>query len=230
MRPVPRLVIAAFACLCMPSTLQAQDACGPAPYPSPLPAVDKVVDSAAVVALLAHGTGAAREFTILAEPDAPARILPVDGGIATTGAVGDPLLDSLATHLRKQPGRVFAWAVRLHAVGGDAPSVRIDRSTWCPPRLIPDNSRRSIRVSTVTRQSAGMPRSPRPRLETVDLQLVISATGNVARVARIGGSAPTRGELEDQLVPIALERRYNPARLDGIAVVSADTSRFPGRP
>ena len=87
----------------------------------------------------------------------------------------------------------MAAGLDLYFLGGpglgtaiDMPSVRLDRSTWCPPRLIPDNSRRSIRVSTVTRQSAGMPRSPRPRLETVDLQLVISATGNVARVARIG--------------------------------------------
>lgn len=193
-----------------PALAKAQRNCSASRAPAQLPAVDAVVDSAALAGLIADaGTRGMLTFSIVADVGETPRVFP--NGPASPAA--EWLTPRVQAALRDMPKPAVAWGVRLVASADSAPAITLERSEFCPPRSIPSAT---ITKLTIVREP-GDPPTPRVWPTRV---LRISPDGDVRDVAFIRSSSR---QLESELRRVSMSIRYHPARIDGVPVTSADT-------
>ncbi len=189
--------------------------CQPADWPTQLPSLDAVLDSAALFDLV--DTSSASDTTSIV-----VSILYRDNGTAAVRLV-EPLgvpspdvaffLQSMGRGLRRvsPPSPLGALRVRLRAGRGRAGTI--ERSVYCPPRHVP------TALSPEPRRFEVMPgERPRSGRINVDLQVFIDESGTVSDVRLISGS----GLREFDELIVTEERRaiYLPATIDGVPVPS----------
>jgi hypothetical protein len=199
--------LAAAFIAALPTAMEAQVECRVLEEAKAIPAVDALVDSAALVAgMPSADTAGPHEmvFTILTG----ARPLAYNVDSTVTHTVSAEAAEQLLARIR--PGsRSFAPAFRMRVVLGDGArlaSLSVEKSVLCPPEMVGQASPINFRVPA----AAG---SPPPKPRPVTTRLLIAATGRVVRVD-IGlgsGSADIDRALRDGLV----RNTYRPATLDG---------------
>lgn len=196
----------------VPATAAAQRHCSPSLIPAELPSVDAIVDSAAIVEILA-GSGAegVLRFSIVADVGESPRVFPHGASSSAT----EWLTPRIQSALRDAPKPIVAWGVRLAAAAGPSPALTLERSEYCRPQAIPGSaSRATIRVVT----EPGSPRTPRVSLRPI---VRVSALGDVRDVTF---EQPLNRDLESELRRVMMGTRYHPARIDGVPVASVDST------
>ncbi|MBA3889689.1 MAG: hypothetical protein H0X64_04095 [Gemmatimonadaceae bacterium] len=214
--PTPRFVLPGLltaALLLGASPIGAQRHCAQSRVPAELPAVDAIVDSAALASLIA-GSGAEGviRFSIVADVGEQARVFSIASGVSPATGWLTPRIQEA---LRPSPKSTVAWGVRLTASADSTPEIALERVEYCPPQPRPSGMVQRITIV----QEPGSPRPPRQWPNTI---VHISADGDVRNVTFMGSSSR---ELESELRRISMSMRYHPARIDGVPVASTDTIR-----
>lgn len=191
--------------------------CRDAQWPKRLPALDAVVDSAALFDLIdtSESDTTSVVVSVLYKEDGTAAVRVVEPAGAPT-PLGTFLSLMLSRGLRRitpLPSPMGALRVRLRA--GPQRAGRVERSVYCPPEVDPDapSGRQVIRV--VQLPGERMPAGGRIRL---DLQVFIDETGLVSDIRTNSGSGLR--ELDEAVVTDIRSRRYLPATIDGFPVPS----------
>ena len=182
------------------------DGCSDTRYPSPLPTPTALVDSARAVADLAvFAKSKPMLFSLLFNPgDSLPHIRPLDKSDSAAAV-------TLSNYVRRQRPADL-WAIRVRIVGGDAPALALEHSTYCPPvpRYPVSNRPAIIATRNVPRQQ---PIALTPRGIVVHAEALVAADGRVirARVTQSSGSA----KADYQVVRELQRQHFQPARLDG---------------
>lgn len=206
-------LLAVTASTLAPGTALAQRDCRASLLPAELPAVDALVDSAAVAALLAtSGIEGVLRFAIVADAGTAPRVFPIAGGAASPASTW--LTPRIEASLRPGQRSTTAWGVRLVAAADSITVLALERSEYCRAQARPGGTT-TLRV---VRRSGSPP--PRPAVYSFH----VSSSGTVSRVSFL---QPSDRDIETQIRRTAMSRRYDPARIDGVPVASVDTI---GRP
>ena len=206
------VTIALVAILQLTQLRAQQRACEVAQKPKELPPVGALVDSASAVTAL--GTIDAPEgmlfSLVLREGDSIPLVRPLFGTDSTAAGI-------VVSAIRPQKRADESWAVRLLAVGGPALVLRIERASYCPPVFISRSQGTSTSIVTV-RTSITPDRALRTASRPVPIYVraLISEEGEPLRVTLKGSSGIP--ELDEQLAASFRDQRFEPARLDGLAV------------
>jgi hypothetical protein len=198
-------VLAALALLQTP-----ERTCGPTEQPKTLPAVSALVDSARIVRgltgpdLAPHGI----LFSLVyGESDSFPQVHVLESSIDSAGLL------LVNTFVPQKPKKL--WAVRLRVSAAAAPTVTLERSIYCLPRLAQTQDRLSdnflINVSPDDRYL----RNLNIRIKA---NVIIAENGVVAEV-QLSQSTGFR-DYDDQIVQFFRMRRYLPALIDGFPVTS----------
>lgn len=192
------------------STASSQSQCSQSRVPAEMPAVDAVVDSAAIAALIA-GSGAegVLRFSIVSDAGSPPRVYPIVGEAASPAS--EWLTPRIEAALRPLKRSSAAWGVRLVASADSAPVMLLERSEYCRAQLKPSATRATVQV---------VRRSDSPQLRFPTYTVSITSGGNVRGVTFI---RPGDRDIETQVRRNASGMRYNSARMDGVPVASVDT-------
>jgi hypothetical protein len=209
-RDFTAVVLAAASLALFPHGASSQQHCSPSRLPLELPAVDAVVDSAAITALIA-GSGAAGvlRFSIVADAGDVPKVYPI-GGVAASPA-SEWLTPRIEASLRAARKSSTPWGVRLMASADSVPVIALERSEYCRPQPMPSATRSTIRI--VRRAD-----SPPPEISPYTVR--ITSGGSVHGVTFLRSSDR---DIESQIRRIAGGIRYHPARIDGVPVASVDT-------
>ncbi|HXG98184.1 MAG TPA: hypothetical protein VNJ06_13870 [Gemmatimonadales bacterium] len=185
--------------------LNAQDeGCGDTMYPTPLPRPSALVDSTqAVAGLVVFAVAKPRFFSLVFKPgDSLPHIRALDQGDSAAAV-------TLSSYVRRQRPADL-WAIRVRIVGGEAPALTLERSTYCPPVPRTPVSDRAVMVTPrITPRQAT---AQALRWTVVQAEALVAADGRVIR-ARL---TPPSGTTADYRVLSDLRRQhYQPALLDG---------------
>jgi hypothetical protein len=194
--------------------------CSEAKTPKRLPPPSALLDSSGAVAALAAfemPPGGILVSILFKDRDSVPIMLPRE-------VVNDSAVAVLTRFLRPQkPADV--WGVRVRVVGGAAPALTLERSTYCPP--VPTaESRVPLRVSVQVQPGDQLPTSNRGRIQLV-AEVTVSETGGVELV-RVIRSSGLR-DLDDEYARIWQMRRFLPALLDGMPIPSSYRTDAPAR-
>jgi hypothetical protein len=194
--------------------------CADTKFPAQLPPPSALVDSAHAIADLGAFAEPTKPmlfsvFFTTGDSVAQVRALDKKDGAATV---------SLVNYVRHAAPREF-WAFRVRITGGDAPTLTLERSTYCPPVSrdgdVPFATRATITASVAV--EGGPPPAPpayRPGSGiTVDpssivaVEALISVDGRVlvGRVVQSLGSP----ERDARIVQAMKRVKFEPAKLDG---------------
>jgi Gram-negative bacterial TonB protein C-terminal len=182
-------------------------ACKPTQSPRTLPVAHAILDSTGAIQDLstARLLRDSMTFSLLYRaPDSLPSVRPLD-------SLDAPAARVLTRALWPQtPSDV--WAVRVHIVGGAAPAVTIERSSYCPPLPPPDGgpTAHTRAVMMATTPPAGT------RRVVVKFEALISELGQVLSV-RITQSSRMR-DIDDAIVRDVMLATFKPALLDGLPV------------
>lgn len=188
--------------------------CQPTAWPKKLPAVNAVVDSAALwtsLGAVAPADSSAILFSIIyRDKEAPViRVLepetPSAFAVSLSGVVGGGLRDFAPP---EPPG-----ALRLRVRAG-SPSVSIERSVYCPP--VPTGgptgpSRIRVFLGPGDQLTPG-------RTIRLEAQWIVTESGSVSSLQVIRGSGIR--ELDESLIAEMQQQAYRPALLDGLRIAS----------
>jgi hypothetical protein len=187
----------------------AQDDCKPLTDARKLPALSKLLDSAALVAnLTADASGPNEVLVSVMTGSTPEAFVmnPVVATTATGTAVRDRVLSSLTPEARNA---IPAFRVRVTL--GQSLGVFMEPSVLCPPRGKGPPSRVSFQIAVPGGPRGSTPQPPRPR--DITPRIRIGVNGEVLQVDLGGSTGYADG---DRVVRQSLEgQRYEPARLDG---------------
>ncbi len=192
--------------------------CRPAEWPKRLPALDAVVDSAALFDLI--DTSSAADTTtivlsILYKDDATAAIRVLEPA-GTPSPEVTFFLQNLSRGLRRLPPPSPLGALRVRLRAGPARVGTVDRSVYCRPEVAPGLAPGSERMR-VEFLPGDRPPPSGGRLH-LDVQVSIDETGLVTDV-RLHSSSGLR-ELDERIVNDEHRIRYLPATIDGLPVPS----------
>lgn len=206
-------VILALA-VTLPSPLLPQTprrSCRETTLPKRLPAAGALLDSARVLRELAATEQPSREMLfslVYNETDSLPRTRVLE---APSEAAGVILAHAL---LPQKPTGI--WAVRIRVTAGAAPSLAIERSTYCPPVPAqsgrPQGMPRAVRLSPDDRRP-----TPGSRIR-ITTEVTISETGAVTEVKLIQQSGIR--EIDDGIIREMRLRRFLPALVDGVPIPS----------
>jgi len=219
MRPSALLVLTAWflagVTICVGQ--ESKRRCRAAEWPKRLPALDAVLDSAALFDLV--DTSSASDTTgivvsILYKEDGTAAVRLVEAAAAPS-PLGVFLLQSLSRGLRRLPPPSPMGALRVRVRAGPARAGTVERSIFCPPvpaTAAMSSAPRTIRVEVLAgeRPLAGKVRP--------DVQVFIDETGHVSDV-RLHTSTGLR-ELDESIVVEGRRSVFLPATIDGVPVPS----------
>jgi len=181
-------------------------ACFPIPLPFQKPALDSVLDSAAVVTALAASTSSSADSATVALHFAPAgtliRLVPLSG--AVDGAL-------FRNYARMRPSRGL-WGVRLTMRRGSLTPLSFTPSLYCPPQPQEQPGRVTHRDEVMTAQEARSLFAAGP----FRLNILVSEAGLPAHVVLTQRSGNDRQDA--MILEGARARRFVPGRLDGIPV------------
>jgi len=192
--------------------------CRPAPFPKHLPAVNEVVDSAALQRFFNGVSLAPPRHVLLSlgfELDGAARrnqVMESDVGLDSAVTIGRYVVGIL----RQQAETEQPWAVRLRIVMADTARFTLEPSRYCPPVLESRNYGRPIEVRVHE------PLQHR-HIATVTVKLVVADDGSVLSATLIQSSG-IQG-MDDALVDWTRQYHFLPALLDDVAVQSVFESR-----
>lgn len=205
--PVASNVILAIVAL---STRAGPPACQPYAYPAHLPALDRVLDSAALVTRLQSvAPTAAGEMSIsLRWSTQPEGYLL---GTAPHPPWHEAVLEQVLASLR--PADRKSWlAVQVHVQTGASPAITLERSILCSPIAIEGQN---VSPQFGTGRTTPFKPSPIPGAhpETVKAKSLISAGGVVTSMTIISSSGYP--EIDRDIIQRSKAQRYAPAHLDG---------------
>ena len=199
-------VIALGTVVALPLTAQS-GGCGDTKYPSHLPAPSALVDSTHAIADLAAFAGSKPMLfsLVFAIGDSVPQVRALDRNDEAAAI-------ALINYLKHQPPGPM-WAIRVRIAGGDAPSLMLERSQYCPPEPL---SKRiptmAIAGSITTRGQAATPIMS----SGAKAEALIGADGNIIRVQVIGTTGSPQADYSFRM---EIQRhRFKPAQLDGEAV------------
>jgi len=201
--------------------------CADTKYPPELPAPSALVDSVHAMNDLAAFAASSKPMVfsvVFNQGDSVAHVRALDQRDAAAAV-------SLANYVRREPPGEL-WAFRVRIAGGDAVTLTLERSTYCPPVSregdVPFATRVTITGSVAV---AGNP-SPLPPSGSsitadpssiVHVEALISVDGRVivGRVVQSSGSP----ERDARMVQAMKRVRFEPAKLDGQPVQAVFRSR-----
>ncbi len=192
--------------------------CRAAEWPKRLPALDAVVDSAALFDLIdasPESDTTSMVVSILYKEDGPAAVRLVEpAGVPSPGSI--QFLQIMSRGLRRMPPPSPMGALRVRVRAGPGRSGVVERSVYCPPEPAP-NGGPGLPATTRIEILPGerVPSSGRIRL---DMQLFIDETGTVSDV-RLVSSTGMR-DLDQSIVTEQRRTVFLPATVDGAAVPS----------
>jgi len=201
------VTIALIATAAMPSPVIAQrQKCAETRLPKTLPPAHEIVDSADAIAELQAFNRLADEMLfslVYTDADSLPEVTPLEGGDVQTALV---LLRSVWP--QKPSG---TWALRVHVIGGAAPSLTLARSIYCPPVPEPRVGLRTpIRIEVRQGDHRPPPGTGRIRIR---IESLIDEAGNVISVRLTQSSGIT--DLDNQVAQEWQTRRFKPALVDG---------------
>ena len=199
-----------FALVLTPAIAVAQEECKPLTDASKLPALNKLLDSAKVVASLpAADLGGPTEVLLSVMTGATPSAVVMDSVVAKS-AMGTAVRDRVLSSLRPDARNAIP-AFRVRVTLGQALGVNAEPSVLCPPRPTTSPGRASFTIVTPAGPPGSVSRPPRPR--EISPRIKIGVNGEVLQVDLGGGTGFADG---DRSVRQALEgQRYVPALLDG---------------
>jgi hypothetical protein len=191
--------------------------CRPAEWPKRLPALDAVVDSAALFDLIdvsPESDTTSMVVSILYKEDGPAAVRLVEpAGAPSPGTL--QFLQIMSRGLRRVPPPSPMGALRVRVRAGPGRAGIVERSAYCPPELAPNGAPSlpaAMRVEVMPDE-----RVPSRKIR-VDVQLFIDETGTVSDVRLV--SRTGLRELDESIVTEQRRTVFLPATIDGIPVPS----------
>jgi hypothetical protein len=197
----------------IPSPLLAQlpeRSCTPTEHPKTLPSVSALVDSARIVRGLTGPDVAPKGILfslVYGESDSFPQVHVIESSIDSAGL----LLAN--TFVPQKPKKL--WAVRLRVSAAAAPTVTLERSIYCLPRLAQTQDR--LGDNFLVNVSPG-DRALRNLNIRIKANVIIAENGVVSEV-QLSQSTGFR-DYDDQIVQFFRMRRYLPALIDGFPVTS----------
>lgn len=193
----------------VPAVVVAQDDCKPLTDARRLPALTKLLDSAAVVASLpAADSSGPTEVLLSVMTGATPRAFVMDS-VAARSAIGSVILERVLASLKPESRNALP-AFRVRVVLAQALGVSVEPSVLCAPQGKGAPSRVAFTV-VVPAGPGGSASRPRPR--DVSPRIKIGVNGEVLQVDLGGGTGYADG---DRAMRQSMEsQRYEPARLDG---------------
>jgi len=192
-----------------------QRQCLPAEWPKRLPALDAVIDSAALFDLIdtsPESDTTSMVVSILYKEEGPAAVRLLEpAGAPAPGAV--QFLQLVSRALRRMPPPSPMGALRVRVRAGPGRAGAVERSVYCPPKPVP-----TAQSPGPTRFAVMPGERPRSGRINVVVQAFIDETGTVSDVRLSSGS----GLREFDEMVVADERRtiYVPATIDGAPIPS----------
>lgn len=196
--------------------------CADTKYPPQLPPPNVFVDSVHAIADLGAfvAPGKSMVFSVVFnEDDSVAKVRPLNKDDAAAAV-------SLTNYVRRETPVEALWAFRVRIVGGDAPSLTLERSQYCPPRPRSGGDHAyaaRMRASyQVVRSGNPRPIPSEPSIEPVGpripVEALISTDGTVvlARVVKSSGDTLT----DEWVLRDLKHRKFEPAKLDGQPIQS----------
>jgi len=220
------LTITSLVVLVMPGAALAQERavaqqCTLTQRPRRLPAANELVDSISVLTALRPMLSDGPEgliLTLIYLGDATAPAIHVTSPSAMAPDSVNFILDALLLYTRQVRFAEPNWAVRLRVRRDAERSMAVERALYCAPT--PAGGDKRIWLGSRPLAGSGdavlMPGSTRP--VRVDAEISIDTKGNVANVEMRRGSGST--EVDNQVALMMRERRYHPARVDGVPIPS----------
>lgn len=192
-----------------PAVAIAQEDCKPLTDPRKLPALSKLLDSAAVVTSLPADSSGPNEVLLSVMTGATPEAFVMDSVSAKTAtglAVRERVLAAVTPEARNA---IPAFRVRVTL--GQALGVYVEPSVLCPPRPTTPPGKASFMITGPAGPPGSTPRPARPR--EVSPRIKVGVNGEVLQVDLGGGTGYAEG---DRAVRQSLEgQRYQPALLDG---------------
>ena len=192
--------------------------CRRAEWPKRLPALDAVVDSAALFDLIddsPESDTTSMVVSILYREDGPAAVRLLEpAGVPSPAAV--QFLQVMSRGLRRLPAPSPMGALRVRVRAGPGRTGIVERSEYCPPELPPNGGPglpASVRIEVMPGERP--PTTGRIRL---DIQLFIDETGTVSDVRMV--SSTGFRDLDQSIVTEQRRTVFLPATLDGVPVPS----------
>jgi hypothetical protein len=189
--------------------------CRAAEWPKRLPALDAVIDSAALFDLIdpsPESDTTSMVVSILYKEEGPAVVRLLEpAGAPAPGAV--QFLQIMSRGLRRMPPPSPMGALRVRVRAGPGRAGAVERSVYCPPKPVP-----AAQSPEPTRFAVLPGERPRSGKVYVVAQAFIDETGTVSDVRLFSGS----GLREFDEMVVADERRtiYLPATIDGAPISS----------
>lgn len=204
------VLLAAASLALLPRNAASQGPCKASRLPVEMPAVDAIVDSAAITALIT-GSGArgVLRFSIVADGSGPPRVYPIAGGAAAPAL--EWMTPRIEAALRPARKSSIAWGVRLIATADPAPAIVLERSEYCRAQSIPSATPATIQI---------VRRADDPTLQFPAYSIRINSAGQVRGITFLRSSGR---DIETQIRRAVNTMRYHPARIDGVPVASVDT-------
>jgi TonB-like protein len=192
--------------------------CAPASFPSVLPMVNDVLDSAALARVLGDSglrdplTVSLRLGSLNSEPRV--RVL----GKPKSASIARRMAAVVLSAIRPVPADT-PWAFRLRLEPGGAPTMSLSRSEFCPPAWKQGAVVRTQSYRMEEGQAVEMQRrlEEEARLrQMVIFRVLVQANGRAGDVIRVAASGDRR--IDNQMQQIVTRGNYFPAKLDGAPV------------
>jgi len=189
------------------------DSCAPSPVPPQLPTVGEVLDTSGVRQRLAPATSQPSPIVFTIEFSSVGAV----SGVRVAEAVGDSqsvdfLRTALASSIRPQRPAP-PWSIRLRVAPDRGTPISVERSEFCPPTpLDSQGPQLAHAVTPMTLQELEELRRAGP----FRIRVRVDAAGLVSRAELVQSSGSS---FQDRFaLDRARERRFRPARLDGVPV------------
>ena len=204
-------VILACLVIAVPSSLLAQQRrCGETRTPKQLPAPSALVDSARAMADLSEAgiPPNGMVFSLLfREADSFPTIRPLDPSHEQSAVL-------LSRAVLPQQSKTM-WAIRVRVAGGPAPTLMLERSSYCPPVVVATAPGTS-RVVVSMRAGDQLPAANRRLRFVVEVQVTEGGAVQSTKMVQRSGIQDFDEELQREWQA----RRFLPALLDGFPIQS----------
>jgi len=196
--------------------------CRDADWPKRLPALDAVLDSAALFDLVDTSSAsdtASIVVSILYKEDGTAVVRLLEP-TAAPSPLGTFLVQNLGRGLRRLPPPSPLGALRVRMRAGPGRAGSVERSIYCPPAPAPGPGPGAASGFPQTMRVEVLPgdRPPASGRVRVDVQTLIDEIGNVTDVRLLSTSGLR--EIDESILVEQRRRVFLPATIDGVPVSS----------